>query len=361
MGGARRGTGAEGPVDDSRSDGPEGTSGTERGERAFDLSDFLRYVEKERRLSPHTVDAYRRDLSELRRFLDSYLGRREWRWDEVDRLAIRSYLGALAARGLKRSTVARKLSSVRSFYRFLHRTGRVAANPARTVRGPRKERELPGYLSGAQAEEMFELLHRRAHGDGGPLAVRDRALVEVIYSCGLRLAEAQQLDMGDVTLDEPHLRVRGKGGKERMVPLGRLAASALREYLDVRGGQGRRRRRDGEGDGSDVEASGGSEAGRSPLFLSSRGGRLSRRQIQRAVTSTLETVAAGEDLSTHALRHSFATHMLDNGADLIAVKELLGHASLSTTRLYTHTSVERLREVYRQAHPRATLDGPEAE
>jgi integrase/recombinase XerC len=302
------------------------------------IPDFLRYAEKERLLSPHTVAGYRRDLGVFADFLDGYLASRHWSWDEVDRQAIRAFLGELTHRGLARSTIARKLSAVRALFRFLHRTGQVSSSPARLVRSPRRERTLPGYLSDDQAARLFDLLRDRAIRDGGFLALRNRALIELLYSCGLRLAEVQQLDLEDVDLASRQARVLGKGRKERIVPVGRHAVEALRAYLPARS---ERADRSGQG------------VPRLPVFISTRGGRLSRRQIQRAVSRTLDAVAAGERLSTHALRHSFATHMLNRGADLVAVKELLGHSSLSTTRIYTHTSRERLKRIYRQAHPRA--------
>jgi integrase/recombinase XerC len=206
------------------------------------------------------------------------------------------------------------------------------------VRPPKAAKTLPGFLTRSQTEVLFEALEARVEsgvgadpGDesGRIRALRDRALVELFYSCGLRLAEARELDRSDLDLDAATVRVTGKGRKDRVVPLGRRAAASLREYLGAR------------------EDSGGA------LFRSSQGRRLSRRQTQRIVTGWLDAAASGEGLSTHALRHTFATHMLDAGADLMAVKELLGHASLSTTRVYTHTSRERLVKAYRQAHPRA--------
>jgi integrase/recombinase XerC len=318
------------------------------------LADFLRYAEKERLLSPHTVAAYRRDLLQLHRFFIDYYASEDWNWGEVDRLAIRSFLGSLEARALKRSTISRKLSAVRAFYAFLHRTERVSTNPARRVRGPRRERSLPGYLSEDRTEKMFEWLRLRAGADEGFVSLRNRALMELIYSCGLRLAEVQQLDLQDLDLRQGQVRVLGKGGKERIVPVGRDAAGALQRYLSCR-------RESGICDREPDESRGGRGAARQvPVFLSTRGRRLSRRQIQRAVSRILAAASGGEKLSTHALRHSFATHLLDRGADLIAVKEMLGHASLSTTRIYTHTSVDRLRRVYQQTHPRAG-ESPESE
>ncbi len=298
---------------------------------------FLAYVRKERRLSAHTEAAYRRDLKDFGAFLVGHMESADWDWSDVDRLDMRSWLGELEGRGLKRSTVARKLSAVRALYRFLHRTDVVSHNPARLIRTPRKRQELPGYLTRGQVEVLFELLESYATGDR-PLAVRDRAMIEVIYSCGLRLAEIQGLDDADLDLDRGLVKVLGKGGKERIVPVGARACEAVSDYLARRHAVSSRELAPGEG---------------RPLFVSRRGTRISRRQIQRSVGAWLAWAADGEGLSVHALRHTFATHMLDAGADLMAVKELLGHSSLSTTRIYTHTSRERLVKAYRQAHPRA--------
>ncbi len=273
--------------------------------------DFLRYTELEHRLSPHTVAAYRGDLDQFEGFLVAdHLGTSDWSWEDLDRLAIRSFLGWLA----------------------------------RLVRAPRRERTLPGYLTQDRSELLFELVAEEARSENAPLAVRRWALLELIYSCGLRLAEVQRLDLGDVDLDERQARVLGKGDKERIVPLGSRAVKALSAYLRVRSGASHPA-------GSSPPGSAGS-----PLFLSARGRRLSRRQMQRIVTDALALVGGGERLSTHSLRHTFATHLLDGGADLVSVKEMLGHASLSTTRVYTHTSVERLKEVHARSHPRGGGD-----
>ncbi len=306
-------------------------------DRDLTVVGFLAYVRKERRLSAHTEAAYRRDLADFGAFLVGHMESADWDWSDVDRLDMRSWLGELEGRGLKRSTVARKLSAVRAFYRFLHRTDVVSHNPARLIRTPRQRQELPGYLTRGQAEVLFELLESYATGDR-PLAVRDRAMIEVIYSCGLRLAEIQGLDDADLDLDRGLVKVLGKGGKERIVPVGARACEAVSDYLARRHEVSSRELAPGEG---------------RPLFVSRRGTRISRRQIQRSVGAWLAWAADGEGLSVHALRHTFATHMLDAGADLMAVKELLGHSSLSTTRIYTHTSRERLVKAYRQAHPRA--------
>lgn len=310
-----------------------------------DVDAFLDYAELERRLSPHTVTAYRRDLGDLRAFLCDYMEVSRWRWRDVDRLAIRSFMGELEGRGLQRTTIARKLSAARAYFGFLHRTGKITANPARLVRVPRRQRTLPGYITETTADRMFELLERHVDADDSFLAARNLAIVELLYSCGLRLAELQQLDLPDVSLRQRQVRVLGKGRKERIVPVGSQALLALVRYTT--------RRQTARKVPSAAPESASHEPVRVPLWLSVRGTRLSGRQIRRVVSGVLDTVAAGEGLSTHALRHSFATHLLNAGADLMAVKELLGHASLSTTRIYTHTSKERLRRVYAGAHPRA--------
>ena len=306
-------------------------------QRGGELDEFLRYVAHERQLSPQTVRAYADDLREFQEFLDRYYGAPEWTWGGVDRLAIRSWMGDCATRrGLARTSIARKLSSVRSFYRFLHVEERVDANPARAVRSPKKQRTLPGFLTREQMEGVFELAQLRA-STGGFHALRNLAIVELFYSAGLRVSELQGLGMDSIDLIGERLRVLGKGRKERIVPVGRMALRALRGYYEARA----------------AVIAGATRPDARAVFVGQTGRRLSVRQVQNIVGEFLRKVAGESGLSTHSLRHTFATHMLDAGADLLAVKELLGHASLSTTQIYTHTSKERLKKVYRQAHPRA--------
>ncbi len=298
------------------------------------VQDYLRHLQDERQLSHHTVEAYRRDLSDFVGFLDGYYGSSDWTWESVDRLAIRAFLGQLTMGSLKRRTIARKLSTVRSYFRFLHREGAVAANPARTVRAPRQGRELPGYLTQKEMARLFELAAGQP-AISGWRGQRDRALLELLYAAGVRLSEVHSLNLADIDVEVAQVKVRGKGGKERIVPIGQLAVGALKEY------SGERVKRFGLPEPTD------------PLFVSDRGSRLSRRQIQRVVGRFIALVAEESGLSTHSVRHSFATHLLDEGADLMAIKELLGHASLSTTQMYAHTSRERIKQVYRGAHPRS--------
>lgn len=299
-----------------------------RARRAW-VDDFLRYARAERRLSPNTVSAYRRDLDQFEAFVSAYEGTRDWDWADVHRVSIRSFMGDLELRGLKRSSIARKLAAVRAFFAFLQRTDRVEASPARLVRTPRRGRTLPSFLSEEDARDLLDAAGETARRDGSAVALRRWALLELLYSCGLRLAEVHGLDVTAVDRRAGQVRALGKGGKERVVPLGRPAAEALGAYFGKRG-----------------------EGASRAAFLSVRGTRLSRRQIQRDVTAQLARVADGDRLTAHSLRHSFATHLLDRGADLVSVKEMLGHASLSTTRIYTHTSVDRLKRVHSRAHPR---------
>jgi integrase/recombinase XerC len=298
---------------------------------------YLREIEAGRQLSPHTVTAYRRDLYELAAFLDRHYGiGDEWAWEGVDRLAIRAYLGDMSRRGLARRTIARKLSAVRSFFKHLHREEIVDANPARTVRSPKLEKTLPAWLTRAEMQRLFDVAENRSV-ENTFRGTRDHAIVELFYSTGIRLSELRALDVQHVDSIGEQARVMGKGRKERIVPVGRAAAIALRRYDQ--------RRRDVLLRQPNAE--------RHALFISERGARLSTRQIQNIVHGFLDQIADDTGLSTHSLRHSFATHLLDAGADLVAVKELLGHVSLSTTRIYTHVAKDRLKKVYQQAHPRA--------
>ena len=301
------------------------------------LHAYLREIERGRQLSAHTVSAYRRDLIEFIAFVDRHLDNEDWSWQGIDRLTMRAFAGHLARRRLSRRTIARKLSALRSFFKHLHREDIVDANPARTVRSPKLERTLPTWMTHPEIEKAFALAENRS-AEGTFRGTRDHAILELFYGAGLRLSEVQTLDLARVDLIGEQVKVLGKGRKERIVPLGRAAVTAIRRYEPRRTEMLHRHPESGD---------------RHALFLSERGRRISRRQLQNVVTAMLRTIADDAGLSTHSLRHSFATHLLDAGADLLAVKELLGHSSLSTTRIYTHTSKERLKRVYDGAHPRA--------
>ena len=296
------------------------------------VDQFLRHLADGRQLSANTTVAYQRDLLDFSAFIAARADGKAWDWSGVDRLALRAYLGHLSHKKLARRTIARKLSAIRSFFRFMHREEMVEANPAKAVRSPKLERALPGWLSKDEAERLFTLAELRA-ADGGFGGARNLAVLELFYATGMRLSELHGLNWSDLDLVGDQVKVRGKGRKERIVPIGATAVRALRRY----------QLRAQEIPGSERKA----------VFLSQRGKRLSARQLQNVVTELLAIIAEEAGLSAHSLRHTFATHLLDAGADLVAFKELLGHASLSTTRIYTHTSKERLKKVYDQAHPRA--------
>jgi integrase/recombinase XerC len=303
------------------------------------VADFLTHLEKERDLSPHTVRAYGRDLDALGRYLSNYYGGADWSWAGVDRLTIRGFLGHLTRSGIGKRSMARALSAIRSFYGYLHLTDVVDVNPARAVGTPKRDQYLPKYLDRAQADSLFATAEAAAAG-GRFAAVRDLAILELFYSTGIRLSELCGLNRAEMDLVSQQAKVRGKGRKERIVPIGDHATRALRAY-DAR--------RDA------LARSIGKGVDRMAFFLNQSGKRLSVRGVQTAVGQLLKEIEGDTErgLSVHSLRHTFATHLLDGGADLRAVQELLGHASVSTTQIYTHTSIERLKQVYRKAHPRA--------
>jgi integrase/recombinase XerC len=318
---------------------------------------FLVHLADERRASPNTVSAYGRDLDALLSFVDtrgdSLPARRPRREPTtksttLDVFVLRAWLGELA-RTCKPSSVARKIASVRAFGRWMKRQGHSHVNPAEQLASPKVRRELPTFLSAEDAASVVESPDAESAGNRPPttqaeilrrdaVALRDRALLELLYGGGLRVAEACGLDLGQLSLDEKTARVLGKGRKERMVPLGGKAADALNAWLAVRGDLAHPRTRF-----VDPHA----------VFLSTRGRRLNSRAVQLLVRRYGLLGAGRTDLHPHALRHTCATHMLDGGADLRVIQEMLGHASLSTTQRYTHVSVAHLLKVYDAAHPLA--------
>jgi integrase/recombinase XerC len=297
-----------------------------------EVTEYLAHLEKERDVSPHTVKAYARDLEHFTDFCDRHYG--DWRWATVDRLGLRGFLGELQRRGLARRSAARALSAVRSLYRYLQEHHGVPNSVARAAKAPKLEKRLPTYLDREQTQRLFDWAESRAGGDEF-VPTRDLAMLELFYSTGIRLSELCGMNLEDLDLLSDQVKVRGKGRKERIIPVGSRAVLALRRYLNLR---------------EPVVARPRTE--RRAVFVSRLGKRLAPRSVQRIVHAMLDGIGS-DGLRVHSLRHTFATHMLDAGADLRAVQELLGHASLSTTQVYTHTSVERLKKVYNQAHPRA--------
>ncbi|MDX1388005.1 MAG: tyrosine recombinase XerC [Acidobacteriota bacterium] len=295
------------------------------------VDSFLAYLGDQRHMSAETIRAYENDLSQFGVYLEEeHVGGPPPGPEEIDTLAVRGFVAHLSRHGLGKSSVARKLSAVRSFLNHAVREGRLEVNPAAAVQTPKVPKKLPRELT---IDEVFALLDRIEEPD--PASVRDRAILEFLYATGLRVSELVGLDLDDVDLNAGMVRVLGKGAKERMVPVGSKAVDALRRWI-----------------ASSSELRGkATDAG--ALFLNLRGGRLSDRSVRRILDRRLHEAAVQARVSPHALRHSFATHLLDAGADLRAIQELLGHSSLSTTQRYTHVSMDALMKVYDRSHPRA--------
>ena len=305
------------------------------------IDGFGRHLQVERNLSVHTRAAYLNDLEQFRAFLAGTESARGT--DSIpapfggeiptDPLVIRAFLASLYREKLRKVTVSRKVAALRSFYRYLLREGMVAVNPAELVQLPRCEKYIPVVLS---ADEMLALLQVNFAADAA--GCRDRAMLELFYSAGIRLSELTGLNLEDVHYSEGLIKVRGKGRKERIVPFGRPARQAIEAYLRKR---------------PELRARLMDPRAEEALFLSTRGSRMNPRGVARVVERVVRQSGIGRKISPHALRHTFATHLLDAGADLRSIQEMLGHRSLSTTQKYTSVSVSRLMEIYDRAHPRA--------
>jgi integrase/recombinase XerC len=313
------------------------------------LKAFLEHLRLNENASAHTVRAYESDLSQFLAFLASHLGRpaSDLTAADLDHLNARAFLGDRSRRGNSKASAARKLSAIRAFGRYLRREGVLDGDPAALVGSPKREQRIPSHLD---VGEMSKLLD--APDTASPLGRRDKAILELFYASGLRLSELVGLDVEDVNLSRRVVRVLGKGRKERIVPFNSPAADAIRAWLrdreefrdnaaQVRGQTGVRR------------AAAPGRRGGDPLFLNYRGGRLSTRSVDKLVRRYVRACSTRSHISPHALRHSFATHLLEAGADLRAIQELLGHARLSTTQRYTHVNAAQLIDTYRKAHPKA--------
>jgi integrase/recombinase XerC len=298
------------------------------------LDAFLEHLALNENASAHTVRAYESDLSQFLLFLSSETGRRrtDLTPDDFDLLRIRGFLAALHKRGNSRSSAARKLAAIRTFGRYLRREGVIEGDPAALVGTPKREQRLPAHLGEAEMTSLLEMPDAAL-----PLGRRDRAILELFYASGLRLSELVGLDVDDVNLSRRVVRVLGKGGRERIVPFNRTTEAALRAWL-----------KDWEG-----LAATPPKKGAVPLFLNYQGQRLSTRSVDRLVRKYVAACSTRFGISPHALRHSFATHLLERGADLRAIQELLGHARLTTTQRYTHVNAAQLIDAYRKAHPKA--------
>lgn len=295
------------------------------------LGNFLTYLQVEKNASQHTVRNYAEDLAQFFCFLDD---KGVFFPSELDYLAIRHYLASLQQHNYERRTIARKLSAIRSFLRHMHREGHLTDTSWSAVSTPRLGKKLPKFL---YIEEIFRLLG--APDTGTPAGLRDVAILETLYGSGIRVSELVALDLHSLDLNRGEFIVMGKGARERLVPLGRFARRSVLMYLDRARPEFLRK------------SKGGSEE--KALWLNKLGGRLSDRGVRRLVEKYVRQVSLSKGISPHSIRHSFATHMLNAGADLRAVQELLGHVNISTTQIYTHISRDRLKEVYNGAHPRA--------
>ncbi|MDA8335834.1 MAG: tyrosine recombinase XerC [Peptococcaceae bacterium] len=299
------------------------------------IKGFILYLQAERGAPANTVESYRRDLADALaylgpRFPGNATGSGELSPGLLTTADFRGYLGWMKERGLSHRTMARRLAAWRAFYRYLAREGQVSVNPVLYVRAPRPEKRLPSFLYPPEARALVT-----GSAGGDALGLRDRALLETLYAGGIRVAELVAINLPDLELARGRLRVMGKGGRERVAPLGDPAVEALRVYLE----RGRPRLAAGRKDDA--------------VFLNARGARLTARGVRKIIDRWVKRTELTRKVSPHVLRHTFATHLLEGGADLRSVQELLGHASIKTTQIYTHVTARRLKEVYRRSHPRA--------
>jgi integrase/recombinase XerC len=296
------------------------------------LAEYLRHLGLEKNASAHTVKSYREDLTQALEYFRGKLGNQEAQPAQLTARLLRGYLAWLHEQGYAKTTVARRVAAVRSWCRFLCRQGTLTTNPADGLRGPRQDKKLPHFLSEADVGKLLE-----APPADTPVGVRDRAILETLYSAGLRVSELTGLNRDDLDLDSGLATVRGKGKRERLALLGVKAQEAIRRWLAARGSMAPERRRP-----------------QPAVFVNQRGGRLTARSVGRLLEKYLAQAGLDRRTSPHTLRHSFATHLLDRGADIRSVQELLGHRNLATTQIYTHVTTQRLRESYHKAHPRAS-------
>ncbi len=299
------------------------------------VAKYLRYLKIERNASPHTITSYLNDLNQFLAFCSEQfkVAEEQVRLDNIDRLLIRLWLGELSEEGLAKSSIARKVAAIRSFFKYCFKRGMVEQNPAHLLIVPKTDKPLPKTATSEDLGRMMDF----AEGDT-PQSAQDRAILELFYSTGIRLSELTELDLDDLNLDMKQIKVLGKGAKQRIVPLGGESLKALKNHLQSR--------HELYGERTDADA-------KKAVFLAAGGQRIYPRAVQRLVEDYLKKASEVTQKSPHVLRHSFATHLLDQGADIRVIKELLGHSSLAATQVYTHTSVERLKNVYELAHPRA--------
>ncbi|MCX6147547.1 MAG: tyrosine recombinase [Candidatus Kapabacteria bacterium] len=291
------------------------------------IEKFLEYCKIEKNFSQLTIKTYSISLNDFVNYLEAEYQNIP-KIEEIESNDIRPFLGYLNDKGLKRNSLRLKIAAVKSFFKFCKRKNHLELNPASSVSTPKKAKKLPNYLTEIEVSKLLEKLNTEI-----PIDIRNGALIEIIYSCGLRISEALQLNLSSIDKSSLLLKVIGKGDKERVIPIGRKANTKINQYLNIRAEICKT---------SDIA-----------LFINKKGKRLQAKDAYNAIHKAMLGITEIKQKSPHTLRHSFATHLLDNGADIRSVSEMLGHASLSTTQIYTHVSIERLKNAYKQAHPKA--------
>jgi len=294
------------------------------------ISNFIRFLKQERGYSINTLEAYRRDVNQFVEFYKEYSNEIPINLTKINRVGIRHFFGMLAENGLRNTTISRKLAAIKAFFKYLISQEILSSSPATLIKPPKSEKHLPTVLSEKEIRKVFEIPDADTF-----IGRRNRTILELFYSAGIRLGELIALNIRDINFSKNLVKVFGKGAKERIVPFSQKVKDTLEIYLKTR-----------REDYGDITLN-------SPLFISIRGKRISRQMVQVIVKKVLEQVSEQEHLSPHAIRHTFASHLLDKGADLNAVKDLLGHSSLSTTQLYTHIQIGKIKEAYKLAHPHA--------
>ncbi len=294
-----------------------------------DISNFLKYLSSEKQYSQYTIEAYQRDIFQFFEFYNYGESTKDRKVENISKNDVRDFISSLIRYGMSKKSVERKIAALKSFFRYLNKQNLIHSNPVSGIALPKQEKVLPKFLQEYEISAVFKKIDMES-----PSGIRDRAIIELFYSTGIRLSELSGLNIHDINLNAGTVRVKGKGSKQRIVPVGKLALKVVKKYITNKEELFKVK---------DANA----------LFLNRYGKRISNRGIQLRVNKWLTMVSEKKGLSPHILRHTFATHLLDRGADLQAVRELLGHSSLSTTQVYTHLSTSRLKKVYEQAHPRA--------